>query len=127
MDTFDPVREMRKFPRYPVDVRVKINFKKDGVLQRAMVRTIEIATHGMSVTSPMPLPQGAQVELEITLPGWRVPIRVISIIRNKCGTRYGVEFLSTTDAQREEITQYGTARKASESIGPQVSSLPAAN
>src|SRR3569832_898333 len=114
MQSFEPVQEMRKFPRYPVDMRVKINFKKDGVMQRGLVRTIEIATHGMSISSPLPLMQGSQVELEITLPGSKTPLRVMSVIRNKSGTRYGVEFLSTTDSQRNDITQFGTSRIPSE-------------
>src|SRR3569833_573756 len=113
MQSFEPVQEMRKFPRYPVDIRVKIKFKRDGVLQRALVRTIEIATHGMSISSPLPLVQGSQVELEILLPGSRTPLRVVSVIRNKSGSRYGVEFLSTTDSQRYDFTQYGTSRKPS--------------
>jgi hypothetical protein len=127
MQSSEPGKELRKFPRYPVDMRVKINFKKNGVLQRAMVRAIEIATHGMSVSSPMPLPQDSQVELEITLPGSRTPLRVMSLIRNKNGTRYGVEFLSATDVQRGEIEQFGNARKSTASAPPLSDSLPVAN
>jgi hypothetical protein len=127
MQSFEPGKEMRKFPRYPVDMRVKINFKKNGILQRGLVRTIEIATHGMSISSPLPLVEGSQVELEITLPGSRTPLRVVSVIRNKSGTRYGGEFLSTTDSQREDITHFGTSRKPAESVASSVTSLPAAN
>jgi hypothetical protein len=127
MERFEPVQEMRRFPRYPIDMRVKISFKKDGILQRANVRTIEIATHGIAIISPLPLPQDSQVELEITLPETRTPIRVTAMIRNKCGTRYGVEFLSTTDSQKYDITKYGTSRKPVSADAPQLSSLPAAN
>jgi hypothetical protein len=127
MEPFEPIHEMRKFPRYPVDLRIKINFKKDGVLQRATVRTIEIATHGVSVSSPMPLPEGSQVELEISLPGSRTPLRVVAMIRNKNGTRYGVEFLSTTDTQRYEIAQFTVGRKSATAAGPSIPALPHAN
>src|SRR4051794_17679082 len=111
MESFEPVRELRKFPRYPLDLRIKVNFKVNKVLQRALVKTIEIATHGISISSPVPLPMDSQVELEILLPGTKIPLRVWAVIRNKNGTRYGVEFLSTTDAQRGDIEEFGNGRK----------------
>jgi hypothetical protein len=127
MDGFEPVREMRKFPRYPLDLRIKVNFKINKVVQRALVKTVEIATHGISVNSPVPLPLDSQLELEILLPGTRIPLRVWAIVRNKSGTRYGIEFLSTTDAHRSEITQFCTARKPAGSAEPAVDIVPVAN
>src|SRR3954465_15002501 len=111
MDSFEPVRELRRFPRYPLDLRIKVNFKVNKVLQRALVKTIEIATHGISISSPVPLPLDSPLELEIMLPGTKVPIRVKAVIRYKNGTRYGVEFVSTSDAQREDIAEFGNSRK----------------
>ena len=127
MEILDPIREMRRFPRCPADLRVKLNFKKDGTLQRAMVKTIEIATHGVSVSSPLPLPENSQIELEILLPGSRTPMLIKAVIRNRCGTRYGVEFLSTSDAQRDEISSFGNGRKPASPIERTVPSVSAAN
>ena len=127
MDSFEPVRELRKFPRFPLDLRIKVNFKVNKVNQRALVKTIEIATHGISISSPVPLPMDSQVELEILLPGTKIPLRLWAQIRNKNGTRYGVEFLSTSDAQRDEIAQFGCARKPAISAEPVVNTVPVAN
>jgi len=127
MEPIDPTRELRKFPRFPADLRVKVNFKMNGTLQRAMVKTIEIATHGVSISSPLPLPENSQIELEILLPGTRTPMLVKAMIRNRRGTRYGVEFLSTTDSQRDEITNFGNGRKPASSVEPGLTSVPAAN
>jgi hypothetical protein len=127
MDSFEPVREMRKFPRFPLDLRIKVNFKVNKITQRALVKTIEIATHGISISSPVPLPLDSQVELEILLPGTKIPLRVWAVVRNKSGTRYGVEFLSTTDAQRDEISEFCTGRKSAASAELPVDTFPVAN
>ena len=127
MDSFEPVRELRKFPRFPLDLRIKVNFKLNGVLQRAMVKTIEIATHGLSISSPVPLPLDSPLELEIMLPGTKIPLRVKAAIRNKNGTRYGVEFLSTSDWQRDEIALFGTGRRPAVGANPASDALPVAN
>ena len=127
METTDPIRELRRFPRFPADLRVKINFKMNGALQRAMVKTIEIATHGVSISSPLPLPENSQIDLEILLPGTRTPMLIKAIIRNRRGTRYGVEFLSATDSQRDEISCFGTGRKPASSVDRSLNSVSAAN
>ena len=119
--------DSRKDPRYPVEVRVRVCFTKDGFLQRATVRAVDISASGISVVSPRPLPKDADVEVEITLPGVRTPFRVKSVIRNRNGARYGVEFLSTTDFQKEDIKRFGNGRKLASGVGPGSSSFPAAN
>jgi hypothetical protein len=125
MDGFEPGRELRRFPRFPLDLRIKVNFKVNKITQRALVKTIEIATHGVSVNSPVELPLNSQVELEIHLPGSKIPLRLWAVIRNKNGTRYGVEFLSASEAQRSEISEFGGARKPAASAQPPI--VPVAN
>jgi hypothetical protein len=127
MDGFEPGRELRRFPRFPLDLRIKVNFKVNKITQRALVKTIEIATHGISVNSPVELPLNSQVELEILLPGTKIPLRLWAVIRNKNGTRYGVEFLSASDAQRSEISEFGCARKPAVSAELPMDTVPVAN
>lgn len=122
-----PTRESRKNPRFPMDVRVKVCFSKDGFLQRATVRATDISTTGIAMISPLPLPNGSMVEVEMTLPQVKTPLRVKALIRNKNGARYGVEFLSTTDFQKDEITRFGNGRKPSSGVGPSFNPLPAVN
>jgi len=107
-----------------MDLRVNISFTKDGFLQRATVRALDIGINGIAVSSPLPFGEGSPVELDITLPGSKVPIRAKAVIRNHKGLRYGVEFLSITDAQKDDITRYGTARKPAGSVESGLSGLP---
>jgi hypothetical protein len=127
MDNSEPFKALRKFPRFPLDLRIKVNFKVNKVTQRALVKTIEIATHGISVNSPVELPLNSQLELEILLPGTKIPLRLWAVIRNKNGTRYGVEFLSASDAQRNEISQFASSRKPAVSVGSPINTVPVAN
>src|SRR6185369_14393258 len=110
MDNSEPFKALRKFPRFPLDLRIKVNFKVNKVTQRALVKTIEIATHGISVNSPVELPLNSQLELEILLPGTKIPLRLWAVIRNKNGTRYGVEFISASESHRNEIAQFASSR-----------------
>jgi hypothetical protein len=127
MDNSEPFKALRKFPRFPLDLRIKVNFKVNKVTQRALVKTIEIATHGISVNSPVELPLNSQLELEILLPGTKIPLRLWAVIRNKNGTRYGVEFISASDAHRNEIAQFASSRKPAVSVEAPVNTVPVAN
>jgi hypothetical protein len=128
MENSESNNVVRKSDRYPVDVRIKLSYSKDGFLQRADARALDIGPNGIAVNSPLHLPVDAAVELDITLPGSRVPLRVKAMIRNRKGFRYGVEFLSITDSQRKDIAKFGTARKPSGTApADDDSALPAAN
>ena len=127
MDNSEPFQALRKYPRFPLDLRIKVNFKVNKVTQRALVKTIEIATHGISVNSPVELPLNSQLELEILLPGTKIPLRLWAMIRNKNGARYGVEFISASDAHRNEISQFACGRKPAASAEPPANTVPVAN
>ena len=53
--------------------------------------------------SPVELQKGEIVSLEIPLPLSPYPLKVRAIVRYRDGLRYGFEFLTLTDAQREAI------------------------
>ena len=127
MQSSESSRDNRKHARYPLEVRVRICFSKSGFLQRANVKAMDIGANGLSISSPLELPEDSPVEVEMTLPGQKAPMRVKAVIRNHRGVRYGVEFLSTTDVQKQDITQFGNGRKPSSSAGAAQSSLPAVN
>ena len=102
-----PHSEKRRFPRYPIDVRVSVVSMRRGALARSNVRSIEIGEAGLSITSPLEFPIGENVDIEFTLPESRVMMRVKSVIRNRNGFRYGIEFLSLSEAQRLDIRAIG--------------------
>ena len=118
---------MRKSPRYPLDIRAHLTFPKNGFLQRVTVRTVDIGVSGLAVTSPTPLPEGAAIDVDVTLPGVRVAMRLKATIRNKSGFRYGIEFLSTTDVQKDEITRFGNGKKPASGLGPSLPGVPVVN
>ncbi len=122
MESNEAIREMRKCPRYPVDARARISYSKEGYLQRVNVRAVDIGINGVAVSSPLVLPEGEHVEFEIALPGNKAPMRVKAVVRNKKGQRYGIEFISTTDLQKDDITRYGNQRGPISGVGP---ALPA--
>jgi PilZ domain len=127
MPPSDGIRDVRKNPRYPVEVRVRVCFSKNGFLQRATVKALDISATGISLISPLALPNNASVEVELTLPGVKTPLRVKSVIRNRCGARYGVEFLSTTEFQKNDITNFGNGRKPASKVENESTSLDAVN
>lgn len=117
--------DLRKAPRYPLDVRASVIFKRDDVAQKAQVRTVDVGIGGTAITSPLQLPLEVQVEVEFSLPNSRATMRLKAIIKNRSGFRYGVEFLSISDAQRDEITRFGIGRKPSNSLTPGMTPLTA--
>ncbi len=96
-------RDQRRSPRYHVDVRLRLILQKDGKAQIAHGRGNDISDTGMAVFVPQELLLEERVEVEFTLPYSRQPLRVRAVIRNRNGFRYGVEFLTLSTLQREEI------------------------
>ncbi len=125
MEPDNQIREMRTCPRYPIDVRAKVIFPKDGFLQAANVRTVDIGMGGVALSSPLEIPVGQSVDFEVTLPGNKAPMRVKSVVRSKSGSRYGLEFVSVSDAQKDEITRFGNGRKPASMVGAGFPTVPA--
>ena len=63
----------------------------------------EGAVHGIGATLTGSLEPGEIVTLDIPLPLTPYPIRVRAIVRYRQGLRYGFEFLTLNDNQRDTI------------------------
>jgi len=114
-----PQDDRRVFPRYPIDVRVSVVFMKKGALTRSSVRSLEIGESGLSVSSPLELPVGEGVEVEFMLPGSRSMMRLKALVRNRAGSRYGIEFLSLSEPQKLDIRAIGERNmRASKAAAP---------
>ena len=94
---------MRRSPRYGVDVRLRLIVSQSGNKMVVHGRGNDISENGMSIFVAHDLEVGTRVEVEFTLPYSRQPLRVGSTLRNRNGYRYGVEFMSLSPIQREEI------------------------
>jgi hypothetical protein len=93
----------RRFPRYPIDVRVSAKvFRPDAPLE-IWGRSIEFGQDGIGVTLTGELQPGEVATLELTLPASSTPLKIRALVRYRDGLRHGFEFLARDEMQRELI------------------------
>jgi PilZ domain len=93
----------RRFPRYALDVRLQVRMFQDGDFQSCWGRSTELGQDGIGATLTGNLQTGEIVTLEIPLPLTTYPIKVRAIVRYRQGLKYGFEFLTLNQAQRENL------------------------
>jgi PilZ domain len=93
----------RRFPRFSIDVRLQVKMFQDGEFRTCWGRSTEMGQDGIGATLTGTLENGEIVTLEIPLPLTPYPIKVRAIVRYCQGLRYGFEFLTLNDAQRDTI------------------------
>jgi len=93
----------RRFPRYTIDVRLQVKMFQEGEFRTCWGRSTEMGQDGIGATLTGSLESGEIVTLEIPLPLTPYPIKVRAIVRYRQGLRYGFEFLTLNDAQRDTI------------------------
>jgi len=94
---------MRRFPRFALDVRLQVKMFQNGEHGACWGRSTEIGQDGIGATLTGSLENGEIVTLEIPLPLTPYPIKVRAIVRYRQGLRYGFEFLTLKEAQRETL------------------------
>jgi PilZ domain len=95
----------RRWPRHKVEVPVEL--VTQGPLKVAIVQGHGSALNcgGMAVSGGVDLPIGAQLAVEFTPPGASQPITVRCFVRNRQRSTYGVEFITESDADYENVGQ----------------------
>jgi len=93
----------RRFPRFALDVRLQVRMFQEGEFRACWGRSVEIGQDGIGATLTGSLQTGEIVMLEIPLPLTPYPIKVRAIVRYCQGLRYGFEFLTMNEAQRDTI------------------------
>ncbi len=93
----------RRYPRFPVDARMDVRMFQAGEFRTCWGRSTELGQDGIGATLTGELENGEIVSLEIPLPLAPYPLKVRAIVRYRQGLRYGFEFLTLTDAQREMV------------------------
>jgi hypothetical protein len=93
----------RRYPRYGLDVRLQVRMFQDGEFRTCWGRSTEIGQDGIGGTLTGSLETGEIVTLEIPLPLTPYPIKVRAIVRYRQGLRYGFEFLTLNEAQRDTV------------------------
>ena len=93
----------RRYPRFALDVRLQVKMFQDGEFRTCWGRSTEMGQDGIGATLTGSLETGEIVTLEIPLPLTPYPIKVRAIVRYRQGLRYGFEFLTLNDAQRDTV------------------------
>ena len=96
-------RFTRRYPRFAVDVRLQVKMFQDGEFRTCWGRSTELGQDGIGATLTGNLETGEIVTLEIPLPLTPYPIKVRAIVRYRQGLRYGFEFLTLNEGQRDTV------------------------
>jgi PilZ domain len=94
---------VRRYPRFALDVRMQVRMFQSGEFRSCWGRSTELGQDGIGATLTGELETGEIVSLDIPLPLSPYPLKVRAIVRYRQGLRYGFEFLTLGDAQRETI------------------------
>src|SRR5271169_961929 len=93
----------RRFPRFLIDFRLQVKMFQAGEFRSCWGRSTELGQDGIGATLTGSLENGEIVTLEIPLPLTPYPIKVRAIVRYCQGLRYGFEFLTMNESQRDTI------------------------
>jgi hypothetical protein len=93
----------RRFPRYPLDIRVSAKVFRDSKQISLWGRSIEFGQDGIGITLTGELAPGEVATLELILPASSVPLKLRGLVRYRDGLRHGFEFLARDEVQREVI------------------------
>ncbi len=93
----------RRYPRFAFDVRLQVRMFQEGEFRSCWGRSVELGQDGIGATLTGMLTTGEIATLEIPLPLSPYPIKVRAIVRYCHGLRYGFEFLTLNDHQRDTI------------------------
>jgi hypothetical protein len=94
---------VRRYPRFAIDVRLQVRMFQCGEFRSCWGRSTELGQDGIGATLTGELENGEIVSLDIPLPLSPYPLKVRAIVRYRQGLRYGFEFLTLGEPQRETI------------------------
>ena len=98
-------KSMRRFTRYPVDIRISVNVFRSGERFSLWGRSNEFGQDGIGGTLSGELESGEVVALELAFPGITSLLKIRAVVRYRDGLRHGFEFLTRTPEQTDIITR----------------------
>jgi hypothetical protein len=98
----------RRWPRYHLDVPIRVIVHTARKTSVIVGRGNELNEGGMAVTAGVELQLGDETEIEFTPPYSNSPIRIRSVVRNRSGYRYGMEFVAADDREVEDVQKLKT-------------------
>jgi len=93
----------RRWWRYKVNVPIRVIISRVKRTTIVSGRAFSLSDGGMGMFAGAELSPGDQMAVEFTPPYSSPPIRVQGKICHRSGYNYGVEFLSDSSSQKEEI------------------------
>lgn len=96
---------MRRWPRYRIDVPVRVVVQKPDKTLIVNGRGMELNQGGMCIFAGLELRVGQRVDIEFTPPYKGQPLRARGTIRDRDGYKYGLEFLANSQEEKEEVQQ----------------------
>jgi hypothetical protein len=100
-----PKHITRRFPRYPLDIRVSVHVFREGKTVSFWGRSTEFGADGISATLTGEIEAGEVASMELSLPTVTFPLKLRAIVRYHQGLRHGFEFLARSPEQSEAIRQ----------------------
>jgi len=95
------VEQPRRWPRYRIDVRLKVFVEEAGSNGFAFGRGNNLSHGGMGAYIPSAIPVGSRVLLEVSFLYSPIEVKLKAVVRNCEGFRYGLEFVDvSTEARR---------------------------
>ena len=101
-----PKHIVRRFPRYPLDIRITVHVFREGKTMSFWGRSTEFGQDGISGTLTGEIEKGEVVSMELSFPGVAFPLKLRAIVRYHHGLRHGFEFLARSAEQQEIIRQF---------------------
>ena len=96
-------RERRRFPRYPIDVPVKVTRSTDHGPQVYLGRGTNMGQGGIQALVATELTNGEHVIVEVTLPYNSQLLKLEAIVCNRFGYNYGLQFLPMGPTEEAQI------------------------
>ena len=99
---------LRRWPRYKLEVPLRILAQKGAKTAIVQGRGNELNEGGMAVFAGIELSLEEEIAVEFTPPYSGHPIRVRALVRDRKGYCYGVEFLTLTIEDQQNVSQIRT-------------------
>ena len=98
----------RRWPRYKLDLRVRILNALTAKFPEFHGRATELNQGGLTLFAFRELQLGEKLAIEFVPPQADRPVRVRGCIRNRNGYGYGVEFITENDSDQYNVGQLET-------------------
>ncbi len=105
-------RSMRRWPRLKIQVPVTVIVRKYGKTMFVVGRGTDINDGGIAVFAGTELQIGEEVEISFTPPYRGEPLVARTVVRNRRGYTYGMEFLMGTTEDKARVTKIHNVLRA---------------